>query len=254
MARINIDDELYSDVRFRTLIRKLGDEDKAIGMLVRFWFAAQQYWADGQKLIPHKLFEADGLGPLLEVDLAEIRDGGVYAKGATERFEWYRAKCEQARSAIKQRWARIKADTNRNTSVYDTNTERIRWVNPPVPVPDPVIDLIPQEADTAVTTKPSEPSAPRFDFESIYVHYPRKAGKKQGIEKAKRQVKTREQFDNLKRAIQRYAAYCVEKKLAPEYIRYFSSFMTAWEDWLEEGAGGVATQASRLNLDDLLAN
>lgn len=109
------------------------------------------------------------------------------------------------------------------------------------------------EPDSTVTNPSSAPSAPRFDFESLYELYPRKLGKKQGIEKAKRQVKTPEQFDNLKRAVRRYAAYCASMKLEASYIRYFSSFMTSWEDWIDEGAGGVTTPPSRTQLDDLLA-
>lgn len=94
MARLNIEDEIERDERFRALIRKLG-EDPARGMLWRFWAVAQTYWGRGE-LVPEDIFDLGGFGPILDVKLAEKRDGGYYAKGSEERFSWYRKRREAA--------------------------------------------------------------------------------------------------------------------------------------------------------------
>ncbi len=90
MARINLEDGLFSDGRFRVLIRLLGNnEDRAIGHVVRAWFLAQKYWFEGMKVIPLKIWQASDLQPLIDADLAEERDGGIYCRGAQEHFDWY---------------------------------------------------------------------------------------------------------------------------------------------------------------------
>lgn len=97
MARINIEDELRYDPRFRRLARKIG-EDAATGMLYRFWVMAQNFWGDDRALMPIADFHAEELEPVLECGLAELREGGVYARGAEERFAWYLQKRQANRS------------------------------------------------------------------------------------------------------------------------------------------------------------
>lgn len=87
--RVNIDDDLHSDFRFRRLVRAIGDEDKAVGMVYRFWKLAQKYWIHDCGLIPVEEFEAEGLEPILKAGLAQMRVGGIYARGSEERFAWY---------------------------------------------------------------------------------------------------------------------------------------------------------------------
>ncbi len=88
MARVNVEDDLFSDPRFRVLVRIVGDEDKAIGMCVRAWLLAQRYWANGNKLVPKKIWTAAGLAPLHEVDLAEERANGTYCRGTEKHLSW----------------------------------------------------------------------------------------------------------------------------------------------------------------------
>lgn len=89
MARINIEEELYGDHRFRRLTRKVGNEDNALGLLVRFWRLAQKYWGDNESLVPLSEFEAEDFQVISEAGLAEVRESGVYAKGAKKHFAWY---------------------------------------------------------------------------------------------------------------------------------------------------------------------
>lgn len=70
-----------------------------------------------------------------------------------------------------------------------------------------------------------------LDFEHVYENYPRKLGKKRGLERLKKKIKTAEQFENLLKAVDNYAAHC--KTLDPQYIKHFSTFVNEWEDWVE---------------------
>jgi len=105
MARINVDDELHAEKGFKRLVRKLGDEDRAVGMLYRFWRIAQDYWGDEMALMPREEFDAEGFDPILECGLAETRETGVYAKGAEGRFAWYLQKCRASKAGVRARMA-----------------------------------------------------------------------------------------------------------------------------------------------------
>lgn len=117
MARISIDDELHADARFKRLVRKLSNEDQAIGLLYRFWRLAQDHWADDCGLMPIAEFEAEDFRPLAEVGFAELKEDGYYAAGAEERFAWYLQKCKASKAGVKARSVnRNQAPVNRNTS------------------------------------------------------------------------------------------------------------------------------------------
>lgn len=101
MARISIDDELHAEKGFKRLVRTLADEDKAIGMLYRFYRAAQDYWGAEKALMPEEEFRAEGLAPILEAGgLAIKKDNGIYACGGEERFAWYLQRCRASRAKL----------------------------------------------------------------------------------------------------------------------------------------------------------
>lgn len=102
MARLNIEDTIDADPRFRRLSRLLGDEDKALGMLVRFWRLAQLHWGQGL-LVPEHEVDLDGFEPIVTAGLAERRVDGVYARGSEERFAWYRQRCEASARGVESR-------------------------------------------------------------------------------------------------------------------------------------------------------
>lgn len=99
MARINVEDDILRNPRFQALVRRLGgDTEKAIGRLVRFWWAAQRHWGQNRNLVPLEEFALGDFDGLVEVGLAEIRANGVYAKGAEKHFEWYEQRIAAARA------------------------------------------------------------------------------------------------------------------------------------------------------------
>lgn len=93
VARLNVEDEILYDERFKALARALGSEDTAMGFLLRFWRIAQKHWGQGE-LVPEKTFRVGGFELLLEVDFAEKRPDGVYARGAEKYFSWYRQRVD----------------------------------------------------------------------------------------------------------------------------------------------------------------
>jgi len=72
---------------------------------------------------------------------------------------------------------------------------------------------------------------PSFDLESLYQAYPKKEGKKKGIEKFKSIINTQDKFEQVKKAIYNYSSLVIEKD--SQYIKQFSSFSSVWEDYLE---------------------
>ncbi len=98
MAKLSFDyAKLRVEPRFMALGRLLGGEAAALGCILRFWHCALEYWAKGRGLIPVKIFALDtDWQHLIEVDLAEIRELGVYAKGSVKHFDWILERLECA--------------------------------------------------------------------------------------------------------------------------------------------------------------
>lgn len=90
MARLNIEDTLWTDLRFQDLLVKSGNRWIAKGMILELWCVAQKYWlASRGRGIPKPAWIDLGLSnDLIECRLA--RDDGefVYAIGSREQFAW----------------------------------------------------------------------------------------------------------------------------------------------------------------------
>jgi hypothetical protein len=80
-----------------------------------------------------------------------------------------------------------------------------------------------------------------FDFERLYRKYPRKMGKTPGMKKCKKEIKTEKDYQDLEKAIERFLAYHVSAETDAQFVPYFSTFMSAWRDWLDEEAGDAST-------------
>lgn len=175
MARINIDDELHADHRFKRLVRILGKEDEAVGMVYRWWRLAQRHWGNEMALVPDDEFEFEGFKPIAESKLAERRDSGWYAPGAEERFAWYLQKCRASKAGVEARQHpkndtgekkpknRKKPAKNRNSGSgqpEDTSRSTGDSVsdNPPAPVPVPA--PVPAPVTVPVTVPKNMGAAP----------------------------------------------------------------------------------------------
>ncbi len=183
--RVNVEDSLFVDERFRSLVRLLGDEDKATGMCVRAWRLALRYWSDGEKLVPKKLWHVAGLDPLLDVDLAATDEDDpelVYCRGTVTRLNWINEITPQSKAGHASAEARrAKYGTARPISVlkalaeadepertpndapnaFSERSEHVRIVPPNVfecspnaPTPTPTPSLSPTQMQSPLRGEP----------------------------------------------------------------------------------------------------
>lgn len=93
MPRLNVEDSVWLDPRFKLLEKSLGSRISAIGTLVEFWRLAQEYWVRGKNPVPLDIFKAYDLPEaLVECCFAVLRNDGVHACGAAKQFAWIKTK------------------------------------------------------------------------------------------------------------------------------------------------------------------
>lgn len=86
MARINIEDSLYKEDGFLSLVEKTGNRYTALGMVVSAFTLAQKHWIK-HKAIPLSEWP-ESLNLLIETKLVVQKDDMIYVKGSTEAFAW----------------------------------------------------------------------------------------------------------------------------------------------------------------------
>lgn len=90
------------------------------------------------------------------------------------------------------------------------------------------------------------------DLEIIYKSYPLKKGKHKGFEKARREITSARELDDLRFAVNAYKADVERNKTKPEYIKHFSTFMSEWKDWLDPETGSaISVASSRADLSEI---
>lgn len=75
------------------------------------------------------------------------------------------------------------------------------------------------------------------DLEAVYKLYPRKKGKEKGFEKLKAQIKTKQDLEDITKAILRYKEELAKEGTLPRFMLHFSTFMTSWRDCLDPEYG-----------------
>lgn len=96
MARINIEETLFVDPRFRALSRKIGNR-QAIGTVVDLFRLAQLHWCridketglHSKSLIPFELYELEDFPQeLIDFGMVVKKEGGFYVRGSEDHFAW----------------------------------------------------------------------------------------------------------------------------------------------------------------------
>ncbi len=82
-------------------------------------------------------------------------------------------------------------------------------------------------------------AAPRFDFEALYQRFPRKEGKKRGLELCAKQIKSQAAYQRLSVAIANYASGVLGRE--PDKIKQFDTFMGCWSDYVDAGPPAVGS-------------
>lgn len=79
---------------------------------------------------------------------------------------------------------------------------------------------------------------PVFDLEKIYAEYPRKEGKKKGMERLKKVVTSQEKYDQVLLATKNYRK--AKEFTEHQFLMHFSTFVGVFEDWLIPEQGDQA--------------
>lgn len=93
VARINIEESWWSDVRRTKLIKVLGSEELADGVALRLWRIAQTFWhskKENRHIPSHVWNEFEHADAIIRCGLATIdaSTGEVYVRGASDNFGW----------------------------------------------------------------------------------------------------------------------------------------------------------------------
>lgn len=110
MARLTVEQKWWIDPRRSFLMGRLDKPDYVDGLMVMVWRIAQEYWGQGQQLIPWRVFSKfSEYQKVIDADLAEIRNGPkldssivqqapstfeeiantfVYVRGSKDYFTW----------------------------------------------------------------------------------------------------------------------------------------------------------------------
>lgn len=135
MARINIEDCWWTDPRRAKLAKIVGSEEMADGVAIKAWRVAQGFWVKGKALIPLKIWETiEANSKLIEANLAEIKQDGIYVCGSSQYLDWMRERLENAslggkksaavRKNAPPKKAKNKADIEANTKQTQANASK----------------------------------------------------------------------------------------------------------------------------------
>lgn len=250
MARINVEDSLWSDPRFMRLIVKIGNEFTAIGAVVSAWKIAHRYWCPDKKPIPEAAFKEAGLPEaLIEVALADRTPEGIRIRGSEEHFAWWfdkRSAGIRSAEVRKKKFgtAQPGIEHRPNTSEHCSNTPEPLTLTPPLTLKKEYtyahsaprnerMDIFPFEA-------PEKPlvggggSQIADALRKAYALYPRKAGKTPGLTRLKPQIKTLEDAEAFTQAVKNFRRQMEHEGREVDKILYFSTFCskTNWVDWI----------------------
>jgi len=210
MARLNLEESLWSDPRTMRLIAKIGDEDKAIGILVRAFRLAQKYWCNKEnpkQYIHPEAFLNEKLEILIDINWAKKYETGYYIHGSESNFSWWFQRVEAGRnggiakaSGAKRKLAEAKQNVASSSSSSSSSLEH---------------NTIAQQV------------------EQLYKEYPRKEGKTKGIQKLIKEIKTQDDISLLAKSINNYKMSCGTDI---KYIKHFSSFASVWRDYISDNA------------------
>lgn len=237
MARINIEDKWWIDVRRSALIRMLKDEERADGAAVRLWRVGLEYWKQGLEAVPKQCFDLlPCASELLACALAEVKGASVYVKGASEHFNWINKKVEAGRkggqkSVQKRRVAHGSAQPipkhTRSTTEADRST---------LEADSKQIQPSSSSSSSSSISFSNSYSSLFIEVEQIYSTYPRRAGdqgKAAGMKKLASKIKTQQDVDEFRTAVKNYGDYLnAIGKTGTEYVKQFKTFVNDYREWL----------------------
>lgn len=248
MARINIEDCWWIDPRRERLGTLLGSMMVADAVVIRAWRVAQEFWGKGRNLVPKHVFETlEASSKLIEANLAIEYENGVYVRGSSQWLEWVNEEREK-RKAGGQKSAQRPRDAKGRLLASDqvtSNNDPSESSNVQVSVSgsysgskeiqyNAPSELFSEKEISTLGTKfkPSD-----TQLQEIYSDFPRKKGRAKGFAKARAEIKSIHDLDDLKAAVSNYRQNCILEKKEPRFILHFSTFMAEWRDWIDPNHG-----------------
>lgn len=73
-----------------------------------------------------------------------------------------------------------------------------------------------------------------FDFECLYARYPRKEGKRQGMDKLRRMIRTQAEYESFATAVDNYIQLCHDERRDRKYVKLWSTFVNNYTDYICE--------------------
>jgi len=67
---------------------------------------------------------------------------------------------------------------------------------------------------------------------ALYEIYPKKVGKKLGLSRCQKKIKTKGALEDLSRAVANYTKSCENKGTDKQFIKQFDTFMNCYEEWI----------------------
>ncbi len=134
MARVNMEQSVFSDPRYRVLARELGvDVWSAIGRMTMVWNHCQETCSHvlREEIVNHLFEDAPQLSEaLLKSELGKKHRHGIYISGSRGRIEWLENKRRAGRKNGKKGGRPKKTDPKPTE-----NQDRLRTETPPAPAP-----------------------------------------------------------------------------------------------------------------------
>ena len=235
-VRVNMDSSVRTDIRFRLVAGDLGIPFKElIGCLFLVWLNC--YERRSERLTKREAdaaAEQDGFSEaMIAHGLADDRGDRVAFHGAKKRIKFLRDQKERGKkggqkSAESRRLKSKESAAPIGAANGEPNASPTAQANTPAPTPD--LALTPTPSDKNTQRAPARESHPKFDFEAVYQLYPLKRGKKNGLEKCRKLIKTQEGFDAFRAAVETMAK--TWQGQGTQYCPHFSTFVNQ-EMWLD---------------------
>lgn len=237
MARINIEEQWWTDPRREALSKVLGDELLADGAVIRLWRLAQEYWKRNSEPIPNHVFEhVRYRSELVACSLAVVRTEGVFVRGCSEHFAWITKQRENAskagkKSAENRKLATGSAQPKPSLNGVSPNDFRTAVRTTLEHDPTPPNETQPSSSPSSSSSYKKNIYIGQFDLEIPYQIYPRKRGKTPGMKIIRKQIKSQQDFLDFQKAVQNFAHEMKDKE--PQFIMKFSTFAQEWRDWIQ---------------------
>lgn len=233
MARINVEERFWFDPRLKALKRELG-EYEATGQVLEFWRLAQQYFINNEN-IPHEHWNVSGLSEfLIKFGFAiKHKDNSVSAQSGAKHFRWLIKAKEDGRIGGQ-------LSSQRNRDRFGRLLPKKESKGHPR-----VIQGSPSTIQSSTSTSTSTSTSKNKEINTyalsddiacelngVYLNYPRKRGKQQGMKIAIKQIASKEDLDKFKKAVSNFRLEMIKESRPEDKILYFSSFMKVWKDWI----------------------